>query len=148
MLRIAEWGPPKTVVLKDTGFCGRLFHAEPQRTQRKPNILTTRKRVHNEFGNAPQNLFIVPRRGVVYNFNIATKKEAVVSSTGEAFCFLTKYKNEQREIIKMADDNKCAHPVCNCAVGDDAEYCSDHCKDAADQDIVEINCDCGHDACG
>lgn len=47
----------------------------------------------------------------------------------------------------MANDNKCAHPACNCAVGDDMEYCSDHCKNAEDQDIVEINCDCGHDAC-
>ena len=47
----------------------------------------------------------------------------------------------------MADDNKCAHDACRCAVGDDNEYCSDHCRDAADQDIVEISCDCGHDNC-
>jgi hypothetical protein len=29
----------------------------------------------------------------------------------------------------------------------DAEYCSDHCEDAADQDLTEINCDCGHPGC-
>ena len=47
----------------------------------------------------------------------------------------------------MTEDNKCAHGACNCAVDDDTEYCSDHCEDAAGQDIIEINCDCGHDGC-
>ena len=46
------------------------------------------------------------------------------------------------------DDNKCGHEMCVCAVtGDDTEYCSDHCEDAADQDLTEINCDCGHPGC-
>ena len=44
----------------------------------------------------------------------------------------------------MADENKCGHSMCDCPVSGDAKYCSDHCKDAADQDIVEIACDCGH----
>lgn len=48
----------------------------------------------------------------------------------------------------MADDNKCKHEACSCmAPGDDSGYCSDHCKDAEDQDLVEIACDCGHPGC-
>jgi len=47
----------------------------------------------------------------------------------------------------MADDNKCAHDACSCRAHGDGAYCSDHCRDAADQDIVEIRCDCGHDGC-
>lgn len=47
----------------------------------------------------------------------------------------------------MADDNKCKHDLCVCMVGGDQEYCSDHCRDAVDQDIVEIRCDCGHSCC-
>ncbi|MBV9217622.1 MAG: hypothetical protein JO053_15750 [Acidobacteria bacterium] len=46
----------------------------------------------------------------------------------------------------MADDNKCAHAACSCPAGE-GKYCSDHCKEAADQDIVEIKCDCGHPGC-
>jgi hypothetical protein len=47
----------------------------------------------------------------------------------------------------MADDNKCAHDACVCMVTDDSDYCSEHCEDADDQDLVEISCDCGHPAC-
>lgn len=47
----------------------------------------------------------------------------------------------------MADDNKCGHQACGCPVGDDQTYCSDHCETAADQDIIEISCDCGHAEC-
>jgi len=47
----------------------------------------------------------------------------------------------------MADDNKCAHEICDCAAKADSKYCSDHCRDADDQDIVEIKCDCGHPGC-
>jgi hypothetical protein len=46
------------------------------------------------------------------------------------------------------DDNKCGHNGCSCAVSGDAEYCSDHCENAAGQDITEISCDCGHPGCG
>ncbi len=48
----------------------------------------------------------------------------------------------------MDDNNKCDHEMCNCAVSDDVDYCSDHCEDAADQNLTEIKCDCGHSACG
>jgi len=47
----------------------------------------------------------------------------------------------------MADQGKCAHEMCNCAAAGDSKYCSDHCEEAADQDLVEIRCDCGHDGC-
>ena len=48
----------------------------------------------------------------------------------------------------MADDNKCRHQLCKCATAGDDEYCSDHCREATDQDISEIACDCGHGNCG
>ncbi len=47
----------------------------------------------------------------------------------------------------MADENKCAHDICQCAKAADSDYCSQHCEDAVDQDIVEIRCDCGHQNC-
>ena len=46
----------------------------------------------------------------------------------------------------MADEGKCGHDMCSCPSGESG-YCSDHCKDAVDQDIVEIACDCGHVNC-
>ena len=48
----------------------------------------------------------------------------------------------------MADDNKCGHDACACPISGEQEYCSDHCENAADQDITEISCDCGHPGCG
>ena len=48
----------------------------------------------------------------------------------------------------MADEGKCGHEMCRCSVSGDAEYCSDHCKDAEGQDMTEISCDCGHSGCG
>jgi hypothetical protein len=47
----------------------------------------------------------------------------------------------------MTDDNRCGHDGCLCVVPNDAEYCSQHCETAADQDITEIRCDCGHPGC-
>ena len=47
----------------------------------------------------------------------------------------------------MENENKCAHQLCGCGVRDGEKYCSDHCKDAVDQDIIEITCDCGHPGC-
>lgn len=47
----------------------------------------------------------------------------------------------------MDENTKCAHEMCDCVVIGDAEYCSDHCKDAVDQDLTEIKCDCGHSGC-
>ena len=46
------------------------------------------------------------------------------------------------------DDDKCAHDGCICMVSGDSDYCSDHCSDADDQDLVEISCQCGHPGCG
>jgi len=48
----------------------------------------------------------------------------------------------------MADENKCAHDLCVCAKAENSDYCSEHCKDAVDQDLTEIRCDCGHAGCG
>jgi hypothetical protein len=48
----------------------------------------------------------------------------------------------------MADEGKCGHEMCRCSVSGDTEYCSDHCRDAEDQDMTEIACDCGHPGCG
>jgi hypothetical protein len=45
----------------------------------------------------------------------------------------------------MSDTNKCAHPVCNCRVGDGKKYCSQYCHDAGSE--IEIACDCGHPGC-
>ncbi len=47
----------------------------------------------------------------------------------------------------MENEHKCACDMCSCAVGEGEKYCSDHCRDAVDQDIVEIACDCGHSGC-
>jgi hypothetical protein len=47
----------------------------------------------------------------------------------------------------MADEGRCSHEGCGCGVTGDAEYCSDHCREAEKQDITEIACDCGHDGC-
>lgn len=51
------------------------------------------------------------------------------------------------EII-MPASGKCEHEICTCPTSGDAEYCSDHCREAEDQDIVEIKCDCGCPSCG
>lgn len=47
----------------------------------------------------------------------------------------------------MAETKKCAHDACSCSVDEDTKYCSEHCHDAADRDIVEIRCDCAHPGC-
>jgi hypothetical protein len=47
----------------------------------------------------------------------------------------------------MAENNECAHAACGCRAEGDGSYCSDHCRNAAGQDIVEIRCDCGHPGC-
>jgi hypothetical protein len=48
----------------------------------------------------------------------------------------------------MADEGKrCGHDGCLCATTGDSEYCSPYCEDAADQNLTEIRCDCGHPGC-
>lgn len=48
----------------------------------------------------------------------------------------------------MSEQEKCAHPACNCFVRKDSpygKYCSEHCKQAGDH--IELRCDCQHPAC-
>jgi hypothetical protein len=45
----------------------------------------------------------------------------------------------------MADNNKCAHPACNCTPKKDSKYCSQYCEDA--KETVELSCNCGHGGC-
>jgi len=47
----------------------------------------------------------------------------------------------------MADNGKCKHDICTCSAKPDSDYCSDHCKEAEAQGIIEIRCDCGHAHC-
>jgi hypothetical protein len=46
----------------------------------------------------------------------------------------------------MADnDQKCAHPSCNCTKANDSKYCSTFCEgNAGTPDII---CGCGHASC-
>ena len=44
-------------------------------------------------------------------------------------------------------DKKCGYEMCQCAVGEHEHYCSDYCKDAADEKEIEIQCDCKSQAC-
>ena len=46
------------------------------------------------------------------------------------------------------ETSKCAHPACNCMVtkgGQFGKYCSEHCKEAAEE--TELRCDCQHLTC-
>jgi hypothetical protein len=47
----------------------------------------------------------------------------------------------------MADEenDKCAHPACNCMAAADSDYCSTYCEDA--KDTTELSCNCGHPGC-
>ena len=91
-------------------------------------------------------LFVVHAATVVYNFLIADRRR---TEAGGVHARVASQQNLQRirENI-MADDNKCGHEGCACAISGDEEFCSDHCRNAADQDITEISCDCGHSGCG
>jgi len=49
----------------------------------------------------------------------------------------------------MADDNgqkKCKNPACTCPPQEGGKYCSASCEGSGQ--TIEIDCDCGHDACG
>jgi hypothetical protein len=48
----------------------------------------------------------------------------------------------------MAETGRCEHAGCNCPAPDGDTFCSDHCREAHDQDMIEIACDCGHSGCG
>ncbi len=47
----------------------------------------------------------------------------------------------------MPVNKECEHVGCNCAVGDDSDYCSPYCETAGDTDTVEIACECHHAGC-
>jgi len=47
----------------------------------------------------------------------------------------------------MADDDKCAHGVCNCRAEGDSDYCSEYCENAEDTGVTEIACGCEHSGC-
>ncbi len=48
----------------------------------------------------------------------------------------------------MADEKsvkKCENPVCTCPALPNSDYCSASCEGIGD--IIEIDCECGHEAC-
>lgn len=45
------------------------------------------------------------------------------------------------------ESSNCQHDGCVCPAAADSDYCSDHCREAVEQDIIEIRCDCGHGGC-
>lgn len=48
----------------------------------------------------------------------------------------------------MADDNgnQCKNPSCTCPAQPDGKYCSASCEGSGS--MIELDCDCGHEACG
>lgn len=42
---------------------------------------------------------------------------------------------------------KCKHEICTCSVTGDEQFCSDHCREAVEQDLTEIACDCRCPGC-
>jgi hypothetical protein len=45
----------------------------------------------------------------------------------------------------MAENQKCAHPACNCMARQGDKYCSTYCHDAGQ--TTELMCNCGHPGC-
>jgi hypothetical protein len=46
----------------------------------------------------------------------------------------------------MAEENEtCKNPPCSCPPSAGSKYCSTYCEGVGD--IVELDCDCGHEAC-
>ena len=49
----------------------------------------------------------------------------------------------------MADDtdqNQCKNPSCTCPAQPGGKYCSASCEGSGS--TIELDCDCGHEACG
>jgi predicted nucleic acid-binding Zn ribbon protein len=46
------------------------------------------------------------------------------------------------------DEQKCKHDLCSCTVNKGNDFCSDHCREATEHEILEIKCDCGCLNCG
>lgn len=60
---------------------------------------------------------------------------------------LLKFYRIKGGVYFMADENKCAHEACRCAVGEDEEYCSPQCEAADEGEVTGIACECGHSGC-
>lgn len=78
--------------------------------------------------------FIARKRPTVYNLNCRTWR-------------LLKFFEQGRNLFMADEDNRCAHDACNCAVGDDEEYCSPQCEAADEGGVTAISCECGHPGC-
>lgn len=44
----------------------------------------------------------------------------------------------------MAKRHKCLHPVCQCILSEDEEYCSEDCENAGEDEPI---CECEHAEC-
>jgi hypothetical protein len=44
------------------------------------------------------------------------------------------------------DARTCKNPPCGCPVPDGEKFCSVNC--ASTENTIQIDCDCGHEACG
>jgi hypothetical protein len=51
------------------------------------------------------------------------------------------------DTIDIGGQHKCAYELCLCQVSTLKTYCSDYCSDAADQEEIELQCDCKHPPC-
>lgn len=47
----------------------------------------------------------------------------------------------------MAENERCAHGVCECMAMRDSKYCSEYCKNAEESGVMEIGCGCEHAPC-
>ena len=93
-------------------------------------------------GGSPLKKFGLGRiRG--YSLTIAL----IRSRTAAAVGVLSEGKIYLRKGKAMANENECGHDLCTCQADGDSGYCSVHCKNAADQQLTELKCDCGHPGC-
>ena len=55
--------------------------------------------------------------------------------------------DRESRVGDMAENEKCAHGVCDCTASKDSKYCSEYCKNAEDSKVTEIACGCEHTGC-
>ena len=49
----------------------------------------------------------------------------------------------------MPDIGVCNHETCKCPITDEGRFCSDQCKEAAEnEEVPGTMCGCGHESCG
>ncbi len=48
-------------------------------------------------------------------------------------------------MANQTDQERCAHPACNCKRAPNSKYCSDYCERAGD--VIELRCGCLHPEC-